>query len=340
MKKFTLFLLMCCMTMVSSQIFAQAQTACDSVAAPEVQSGMNSYDIGGTIWTPAPPMQTAAAGLPTVEYLIVKIGTCALDSARTACDTTNGGGAVIIGGDDDGIFNPADVTRYGIDIQAGDTFAVVAVGYDLTQVRGLLNQILSGTTSIGAPCCSIFDLQQETAGFCDTLNNLGITSQNDINGIEDVLTVFDAFASAQLSVNGLIYYMQQVNSYGSLLQSSGCGTTTSSGDIVCFGINPDQEYMYRASNTVAVEEFDQVASFGMFPNPTNGDVNLSVELSTPTDLTLNIYNAFGQKVSVQHLGTVEGAQTFTAQTSTFAKGMYMVELTDGQNSTTAKLIVR
>jgi hypothetical protein len=339
MKKFTLFL-MACLMLMGSQLFAQAQTACDNVTAPEVQSGMNSYDIGGTIWTPAPPVQTAAVNLPTTEYLIVKIGTCALDSARTACDTTNGGGDVIIGGDDDGIFNPGDVTRYGIDIQAGDTFAVVAVGYDLSQVRSLLNQILTGTTSIGAPCCSIFDLQQETAGFCDTLNNLGIASQNDINGIEDVLTVFDAFANAQLSVNGLIYYMQQVNSYGALLDNSGCGTTTTSGDIVCFGINPNQEYMYRASNTVAITDLEAVSNFGMFPNPTNGDVTLSVDLSTPTDLTLNIYNAFGQKVSTQHLGTLEGAQNFTAQTSTFPAGMYMVELTDGQNSTTAKLIVR
>jgi hypothetical protein len=330
---------MSCLTLIGSQSFAQ-DVACDSVVAPSVQNGMNSYDVGGSIWTPAPPMQTAAANLPTVEYLIVKVNSCALDSSGITCDTTNGGGDVIVGGDEDGIFNPGDISRYGVEIEAGDTFAVVAVGYDLTQVRGLLNQILTGSTTIGAPCCSIFDLDPTTAGFCDTLNNLGITSQNDINGIEDVLTVFDAFSSAQLSVNGLIYYMQQVNGYGALLNSSGCGTTTASGDIICYGIDNNQQYMYKASTDVAVNQLQSVTNFGMFPNPTGGDVNLSVELSTATDLTLNIYNAFGQKVSSQQLGTVNGAQTFTAQTSSFSAGMYMVELTDGKYSTTAKLIVR
>ena len=107
MRRITLFAFLCALFLMNNQAFAQA-TACDNVTAPEVQTGMNSYAIGGTIWTPAPPMDQAAVNLPTTEYLIVKVGTCALDSARTACDTVGGGVAsdVIIGGDDDGIFNP------------------------------------------------------------------------------------------------------------------------------------------------------------------------------------------------------------------------------------------
>ncbi len=339
MKKFTLFFLMCCLTLISSQTYAQL-TACSGVTAPEVQNGMNSYEIGGSVWTPAPPMDVTAVGLPNTEYLIVKVGTCALDSAGTACDTVGGGVAsdVIIGGDADGIFNPGDISRYGISIAAGDTFAVVAVGYDLAQVRALLNTILTGTTNVNAPCCSIFNLDPQTQGFCDTLNNLGITSQNDINGIEDVLTVFDAFANAQLSVNNLVSYMSEINGYSSLLNPSGCGGT--SADLICYGINANKRYMYTATANVAVETVANVAEFAIFPNPTNGDVNLSLETKEAKDLTINLYNAFGQRVNVQHLGTVQGNLNFSLSTADLASGMYMVELTDGKNSTTQKLIVR
>jgi hypothetical protein len=325
---------------MGSQLFAQPQTACNGKTAPEVQSGFyTTSEIGATIWTPAPPMQTAAVGLPNVEYLIVK-KTCALDSARTSCDTTAGGGWVILGSDADGIFDPATISRYGVSITAGDTFGVVAVGYDLAQVKGLLNRILTGTiTGTSNGCCALFELDATTRGFCDTLGNLGIDSQDDINNLTDVLTVFDAFTDAQLSVPSLLNYMGLVNGYASLLSNAGCGTTVD-GVILCYGMNPNAIYWYKAANNVSVEQFSPVAELAMYPNPTSGDVTLQLSTEKATDVAVNIFNSLGVKVSSQNLGLIEGERTFALPTSGFAAGMYIIELTDGKNSQTQKLIVR
>jgi hypothetical protein len=341
MKKFSLYVLLFCLNLLSSGLFAQPQTDCTGVTAPEVQNAFNSYEIGATIWTPAPTLAVNAVGLSNVEYLIVKVGTCALDSARVACDPTAGGGDVIIGADADGIFDPGTLSRYGVTISAGDTFGIIAVGYDLTQVKGLLNQILTGTiSSTGYPCCEIFNVQATTAGFCDTLNNNGITSQNDINNLGNVLDVFDAFTDAQLSVNALVSYMSEVNNQAGLLAGAGCATTTAGGEIICYGMNPTAVYKYVASSRVAVNMTPSVAKVEMFPNPANTEVTLQIATESASDITVNVYNAIGVKVSSDNLGVVNGNFTFTKSISGLASGMYLVELTNGKNSQTQKLIVR
>ncbi len=345
MKKIAIYALSCCFALLSTGMFAQggstAQTACTGKTAPEVTNGFfTDYEIGATIWTPAPPMAIQAVGLTNVEYIVVKYGQCALDSAGTACDTVAGGGDVILGADADGLFDPAAMSRYGVSIAAGDTFGVMAVGYNLAQVKGLLNQILTGTISgTTNPCCALFDLDAATRGFCDTLGVLGIASQDDINDLSDVLTVFDAFTDAQLSINSLLSYMGLVNGYAGLIANAGCGTLTD-GALICYGMNPGSIYWYRAAADVAVEQIATVGQVAMFPNPTSGDVTLQITTDKATDVTVNIYNSIGVKVSTQNLGNINGSSTFTAPTAGFAAGIYLVELTDGRNSQTQKLIVR
>jgi hypothetical protein len=343
MKRIAIYLFICCFGMMSSNVFGQATTACNNKTAPEVTPGMSSTLVGGTVWTTPPPMSVAAVGLANTEYLIIKVGTCALDSARVGCDTTAGGGDVIVGASANGNFDPGAITRYGITISAGDTFAVVAVGFNLSQIKGLVNQIYTGTTPppINAPCCSIFNLVPESVGFCDTLRANGINTQNDVTGLKEILTIFDAFASPQLSVESLVSYMELINSptYSSLLSNNNCGTLTD-GKLLCYGLNPNARYMYKASPTVAVELVDGFKGFAMFPNPTASDVTIRFDVETASDMTLNIYNAMGSKVSSQNLGTVVGEQILTASTSELATGMYMVELTNGRNSQTVKLIVQ
>jgi len=344
MKKIAIYALVCGFGLLTNGLFAQAQTACTGKTAPEVQNTMfTDYEIGATIWTPAPVMSVQAVGLPNVEFLVIKKGTCAKDSAGTACDTTTGPPAdVILGSDADGILDPAAFSRYGVSIAAGDTFGLVAIGYDLAQVKSVLNQLLTGTISGTIPpseCCALFNLNPATTGFCDTLANNGIEGQDDINGLADVLTVFDAFADAQLSVPALLSYMQEVNGFTSTISSAGCGSTTD-GVLLCYGMNPNSVYWYKAANNVAVEQVSSVAQVAMFPNPTSGDVTLQIATDKASDITVNIYNALGVKVNSQNLGIINGTTTVNAATAGFAAGMYIVELTDGHNSQTQKLIVR
>jgi len=339
MNKFTFFALLGCFFLVVSNAFAQPTTTCNNRVAPQVQTGVNSYSIGGTIWTPAPPMAAQGSGFTHTEYLIVLKGTCALDSARTSCDTTAGGGDVILGADSDGIFNPGTISRYGTTISANDTFGVVAVSYDLAQIRSLLDELLNNSTPVGASCCSIFPTLVGVE-FCDTLTANGINGPSDINDLNDLLTIFDAFANPQLSVNNLLSYMQQINTFTNTLSTNNCGSPTD-GNLICYGIDPSAYYWYVASTTVAVNEaMEGINGVSIFPNPSSEDVTLQLNMATSMDLTLNVYNALGQKVHTAALGNVDGTQTYTLAAANYSAGMYMVELTDGENSMTSKLMIR
>jgi len=341
MKGLRLTLFLALSLFVGQQLFAQATTACNNKTAPEVQTGVNSYDVGGTVWTPAPPMSIQGVGFPNVEYLIVKKGTCALDSARTACDTTNGGGDVIIGSDDDGILDPATLGRYGVTVAPGDTFGMIAIGYDMGQVQTLLDSILNGQSAppFVSPCCDIFNVSNATMGFCDTLSNLGITSVNDINTLSDVLTVFDAFTDAQLSAPALISYMNLVNSYATTVNDVECGDLTDN-LLICYGLNPSQAHYYRTSTTVATTHIDGLNAFSVFPNPAAGDVQLFLDLQEEQDLQINIYNSLGQRLHSQNLGKQMGQQQFQLPTAQFTAGIYLIEINNGSASSTQKVILR
>ncbi|WCL80129.1 T9SS type A sorting domain-containing protein [Saprospira sp. CCB-QB6] len=340
MKGLQLTLFLALSLFVGQQLFAQATTACNNKTAPEVQTGTNSYEVGGTIWTPAPPLSVQAVGFANVEYLIVKKGTCALDSARTACDTTNGGGDVIIGADADGILDPATLGRYGVTVAPGDTFGMVAIGYDMGQVRVLLDSILNGIIAgSGSPCCGLFNLYSETRGFCDTLSNLGITSINDVNTLADVLTVFDAFTDAQLSAASLVSYMDLVNGFSSRVNGFECGDLTDN-LLICYGLNPSQVHYYRTASTVATTHIDGLNAFSVFPNPAAGDVQLFLDLKEEQDLQVNIYNSLGQRLHSQNLGAQMGQQQFQLPTAQFSAGIYLIEINNGSASSTQKVILR
>ena len=122
---------------------SMAQNTCcsGSTTAPEVNSGFHSSKIPLDGDTPTPTLSTNASNdLPTIEYLITKRNTPAMN-AQGQPDTTGGGGDVIIGADADGIFKPNAVSRYGVTLQVGDTFDITAVGYDLTVIKTLADSL-------------------------------------------------------------------------------------------------------------------------------------------------------------------------------------------------------
>lgn len=317
---------------------AMAQSTTCSATAPSIENTFHATPIGGTIWTPAPNLTTAAVNLSNVQYVVTKWNTPALDDAGNV-DTTGGGGNVIIGADADGIFDPSTMSRYGISLVAGDTFEVTAVGFNLSQVKTIVNKLLTGTTSTGATCCQVINILPGAAGFCDSLANAGITSQNDVNSIVEVINVFDAFSTRQLSVEDLIASMATVNAQGS---SAVFPTECGRNDLpICYGINSSSRTKYVASTTIAVQRLSEVANFMVFPNPTDkGFVNVVVETSATTDLSVRVYSLLGEMVAENNMGQVTGQTTVTVATNHLAAGMYLVELTDGKSRQTQKLIVR
>lgn len=340
MKKLAYALLIAGSLIQTSQLSAQAVATC-SATAPEVQTGLSTIQPGGTIWTTPPPMQVQASPTTTLthtEYLITKRGRRAMTTAGgTTPDTTGGGGDVILGATATGNFNPGTVSRYGVRINAGDTFDLTAVGYKLQQIKDIANKIFTGSSG-GLTCCQIISTTA-AAGFCDSLRAAGYDGQEDINGLQDAIALFDAFSDKELSVAGLISSMQTINGYQSQpLFPIACGKN----DLpICFGINKSAKYGYVASSVVAVEELNANTNFMLFPNPAeNGFVNVLIDTKNTTDIRLSLYNTLGEQINTQVLNGLSGQTTLSLETNTLSAGIYFVELTDGTSRQTRKLLVR
>lgn len=345
MKKLAYALLFAGTLIQSEQMYAQAVVNCGATA-PEVQIGLSTIQPGGTIWTTPPPIQVQASPTTTfthVEYIITKRQRRAMSTeGGTTPDTTGGGGDVIIGATATGNFNPGSVTRYGVRINAGDTFDLTAVGYKLQQIKDLANKIFTGATPNpgSVTCCNLIsNLAAEARGFCDSLRNKGYDGQEDINGLNDVLALFDAFSARELSVASLISSMQTVNGYGgNQLFPRACGKD----DLpICFGINKTAKYGYVASSVVSVEELSASTNFMLFPNPAeNGFVNVLIDSKNTADIRLSLYNTLGEQINTQVLNGLNGQTTLSLETNTLSAGIYFVELTDGTSRQTRKLLVR
>lgn len=322
-----------------------AQTCCtQNTVAPAIAPGFyTTNQIGGSTNTPAAVLATPASGdLPTVEYIITKRNSPALDDAGVP-DTTGGGGDVIIGADIDGIFMPDDMGRYGVRLYAGDTFDLTAVGYDLAVIQTLADSLLNGTSPSG-PCCGLFGVmaivlgEPAIAGFCDSVNGAGIYNSTDINGMNEVLTIFDVFSSGQTSIGSFVNTLNLINSNGTFI-SQACGGTGAN-NFMSFGMNRNARYGYDREGTIAVQKLSDVSLFMLFPNPArDGAVKIYFTTEKEVDLSINLFDALGQRVHHQTLGNVSGDFNTTIPVSNLAAGMYYVELTDGHSNQVLKVIV-
>ena len=339
MKKLALYLTAAATLGFTASASAQI-TQCSGVTAPAVTSGMSSTEVGGSVETTAPTLATQAVNLTHTHFIITKKGTPAR-AADGSVDTT---GAfltsvndVILGADNDGVFNPGNYSRYGISLAPGDTVEVTAVGFNLSQLRIVVQALLTGVAP-GGTCCQGIDAIEEARGFCDTLRNNGVTDSFAIQTFDDVIKVFDAFSDRQLSVRGLLASMDLVNTSASALPSVCTGGTN--GLPICYGIDFNARYGYKMNQTVAIERMSEVANFAVFPNPVTGsNINVLVDTKRPTNLTVTVYNLLGQALIQSDLGVIDGTTTTQIQTDKLGSGIYFVELFDGQNREVRKINV-
>ncbi len=343
----TLFLLVClvCLTQTA---YAQ-YTCCDaSTVAPEITAGLHGslIDINGS--TPAPTLSvSASSNLPNVEYLITKRGTPAMFNDGSAPDTTGGGGDVIIGGDADGILSPASLSRYGVTLADNDIFDLTAIGFDLQVMQNLTDSLLNGYALNGSsldPCCNLFFFmsiglgQPSVAGFCDSVNNAGISTGADVVGIEQVLDIIDAFSTGEASVESMIYTMGIINTNGNSI-SVDCGGTGTQ-NFVAYGINNAAQYSYTVNDPLSVQKISAVSRFIVFPNPAQDQVQLNITTDIAVDMHVRLVNNLGQSVYSSSLGLIEGNFSKQLSFDNLASGLYTIVLSDGRQQTASLLQIR
>ena len=89
---------------------------------------------------------------------------------------------------------------------------------------------------------------------------------------------------------------------------------------------------------ISVNTIDKASSIAIFPNPTSGNVFVDVALTQDQPVQIELYNAVGQRVLAQALGTVQETRV-ELQTAQLPAGVYLVHLTIGEERITRKLVV-
>jgi len=336
MKKFAILFTACLSLSAATNSYAQQIKKCcgGSTVVPAL-AAQTIDTLSIDAYNAAPVLGVAASSdLPNVEYIISKKNTPVNSSANAPT------ASVIMGASVDGQFSPYWFKRYGIRFAVGDTLEVTAIGYDLNQIKVLGDSLLNGYTSNNLPCCNLADLAGAT-DFCGTVKGQGINSASDINGLDDVLTVFNAFLENRPTIDSIADILGIINGAGQFI-SPECGGTGAK-DFLSFGMDLDAKHVIELTDfkhTVSVKALSNVTSFVVFPNPvSNGMVNVSYDVTEATALTVNLYNVLGRLVKTQDQNAAQQG-TIQLNVSDIPVGVYSLELTDGTNSRVQKVVVR
>lgn len=84
------------------------------------------------------------------------------------------------------------------------------------------------------------------------------------------------------------------------------------------------------------ENFTTLESFKLFPNPAKNQLNISFDRQISEKIDIKIYNTLGQKV--RQLKTNSGISV-DLDISDLNSGLYLVKLTQAENSVTKRLII-
>jgi hypothetical protein len=73
--------------------------------------------------------------------------------------------------------------------------------------------------------------------------------------------------------------------------------------------------------------------FSVYPNPTSGALTLTMETFGETQaLQLKVYSLIGQEMYVETISPFAGVKQVSLDLSRFPKGIYMVEVSNGEKS--------
>ncbi len=103
-------------------------------------------------------------------------------------------------------------------------------------------------------------------------------------------------------------------------------------DILLMGTNPA---------TVGIKENKTELAVNLYPNPANEKVSVLIELKESSDATIDIFDLSGRKVySEQKNKLAAGKQISIIDISNFASGIYQVQVTTADGTSTTKLNVK
>ena len=77
----------------------------------------------------------------------------------------------------------------------------------------------------------------------------------------------------------------------------------------------------------------------IYPNPTNSNATLEINLQEQASVNVRISNAAGQELVSRNYGSMNGSSTINLATATYLSGVYFVEMTINDQLVVKRLIV-
>ena len=131
----------------------------------------------------------------------------------------------------------------------------------------------------------------------------------------------------QYSLDGVHY--QQASTL--IISSNGTYTVYVKNNIGCV--------VHRTVVVSDVQDILQRIDWSLFPNPANNELNISLNLSSPTALTLTITNILGQKILSDKRNIASGLNIITQNVSSLETGTYFITISDGNSSSTKRFVI-
>ena len=87
---------------------------------------------------------------------------------------------------------------------------------------------------------------------------------------------------------------------------------------------------------IGINEFDLTNGFGLYPNPADKQVTIQVKINARTDLSIGISDMAGRLVLAETYTLQSGMHEIDLNLESLPAGIYLVELNDGEHSSSRK----
>jgi len=119
----------------------------------------------------------------------------------------------------------------------------------------------------------------------------------------------------------------------------GLAVTSHSADVLCEAVFSNVST--SADAMVGVEsDFASKSSLTVYPNPSTGQISVSFEVTNQSSYTLEVRNMIGQSIYEELISDFSGSYNTQLSLSDYAKGIYIVSLSNGAESLIKKVAIQ
>ena len=111
----------------------------------------------------------------------------------------------------------------------------------------------------------------------------------------------------------------------------------SDGSLNADGIYLDDLELSGTPNSI--EDINSISNMSIYPNPSNGLFTLELNSNVSTDLEINILNIMGQVAYTENLSSIYGRYKKQLDLIEFSKGVYMLQLKNGEGFINRKIVI-